>query len=132
MKRKIIYVFLSILFLGLAIKVGINVGGTAERERLDMEYVAAYGELTASTTLVHVCLLEYLRSGANDKAEDILENVLDNDLSGLGVHLSKPQGLTDEMKGAALAAKKYREKYPMHKVHQNLAESVHRVLEGVK
>lgn len=132
MKLRILYIVIVILLLGMAVKIGVQVGSKAEREKLDKVYLSSYGGLTATEAIVHVRLLEHLRSGSNDKAEEMLENMLDNDLSGLAVHLSEPQGLSDEMKDAVIRAKEYREKYPTHKVSSNLANSVQRVLDSVK
>jgi len=86
---------------------------------------------SASTSLyLRVRLLKTLHSGQIDQGEDMLEKLIDADLSTLALYKKiPPNQRNSEIIDSIRSAKEYRKAFPQHLVHPNIANSVKTALD---
>lgn len=86
----------------------------------------------ASELKARISLLESIQAGKYEKAQKLLEALVDNDLSTIAIYVNSQPAQQDAFIIEAIkVAKHYREKNPDYKVVPNLANSVKTTLDYV-
>lgn len=114
---------------------GIRVGNYQTTKRVDRQIQKSLYALEATEVKNQVMLLELLKAGDYNIAQNRLEAFLDVGLAGLALYVKKPPLNPDmedkEIIEAISIAKKYREKYPGHQVNSTFENSVKKTLDYV-
>jgi hypothetical protein len=121
MWKRIRIIVLALLVIGISLATGIYIGSSRTIKFVYNDSLSS-AELGISTN-IHT--LEMLRKGETEKAEELLESLIDVQVGHLGVSTNSSL-LGDKAKvlEAIRLAKEYRAKYPGHKVNPTLNNSV--------
>ena len=112
---------------------GVSFGGDKTSEKSDKYISDVLLPKVASTNIeVRITLLELLNSGDVATVQKRLEALVDNDLAQLTLYVNNPPlKLDTDVIEAIKIAKKYREKYPEHRINPNIEKSVKKTLDFV-
>lgn len=106
----------------------LMLGYRAGRKKATDFFLQQYMEGNLTTLRTKIKVAELLKTNQNEKAEELLETLIDVDVSSLGVEVNmKPYApIRQEILQSIKEAKAYREKWssPTHKVNVNLKRGV--------
>ncbi|WP_225071930.1 hypothetical protein [Desulfuromonas sp. CSMB_57] len=132
------YLFKALVFVLVAsgfYYAGIRVGNYQTTKRIDRQIEKSLYALDATEIRNQVMLLELLKAGDYNMAQNRLEAFLDVGLAGLALYVNNPPLNPDsedkEIIEAISIAKNYREKYPGHQVNSTFENSVKKTLDYV-
>ncbi len=131
---KIVRFYLPIIVLVLvAAYVGFVFGGHKRQGKIERQLeLINYGSW-ATDVNVNMRLIDLIEAKKYDKAQNLLENLLDDTLACLCLYDKlAPTYLDQKIFDAIALAKKHRSEYPGHKVNPTLATSVERAFKITK
>jgi hypothetical protein len=133
-----LYLFKVLVFVVAAAGIfyaGIRVGNYQTTKRIDKLMEKSLYSLDATEIKNHVMLLELIKACDYNMAQKRLEAFLDVGLAGLALYVNNPPLNPDrndkEIFESISIAKKYREKYPGHRVNRTFENSVKKTLDYV-
>jgi hypothetical protein len=121
MKTRVLQILSVLLLMYVSLRLGAKAGATKTFDG----YLTQHVGYVATETNARVKVLEQLKAGNTKKAEELLENLMDNDIGFLGV-IADNKHITDksELMAAIRTAKAYRAKYPDHHVSPTMKGGV--------
>lgn len=132
------YLFAVLVFVVAAAGIfyaGIRVGNYQTTKRIDKLMEKSLHSLDATEIKNQVMILELIKNGDYNMAQKRLEAFLDVGLAGLALYVNNPPLNPDredkDIIEAIIVAKKYREKYPGHRVNSTFEISVKKTLDYV-
>ena len=132
------YLFAVLVFVVAAAGIfyaGIRVGNYQATKRIDKLIKKSLHSLDATEIKNQVMILELIKAGDFNMAQKRLEAFLDVGLAGLALYVNNPPLNPDrddkDIIEAIRVAKKYREKYPSHRVNSTFENSVKKTLDYV-
>jgi hypothetical protein len=132
MKRYLQIIALFVMVIGIFL-IGKKVGSHNTSEKLDKLFFESFISLVATDVKGKVELLELIKSGNCTKAHERIESYLDIGLADIAVYVNmRPIKPDSNVIEAISLAKKYREKYPGHRVNNVIENSVNKTLDYVK
>ncbi|MDD2335649.1 MAG: hypothetical protein PHD01_03635 [Geobacteraceae bacterium] len=132
MKRYLQIIALFVMAIGVFL-IGIKVGSHNTSEKVDKLFFESFISLVATDVKGKVELLELIKDGNCTKAQERIESYLDIGLADIAVYVNKkPLKPDNNVIEAISLAKKYREKYPGHRVNNVIKNSVTKTLDYVK
>ncbi len=133
MQSKLHQIVKLMLLCLLMLFLGFKIGNKYAVHKLDKYYGTLLYNTTGSELNINVALAQYLKNSEIDKANKILEYLIDADLLALSPYDTMPaEERNQDVLKAIKSAKLYREKYPDHKVDNKLSGSIQRVFNLVK
>lgn len=131
MKRYLKLVGVVVAAAGIFL-VGVGVGNHNTAIRLDKYFYTLVLSGSATELKVRIKLMELLKHDDYIQALEILENLVDADLAQLALYVNNPPPTPDkDIIEAIVISKKYREKYPGHRVNRTFENSVKKTLDYV-
>lgn len=129
MLTKIILPFLA----GVLVFVcGLYLGySKSAKQSANVNVSATYDDSISIKLKNEVKLLKHLNDGEIDIAKDMLETLLDADVSYLGVKLLKTNTAEKNVLDALTEAKEYRQKYSAHKPNKAVSKTVEETFEKI-
>lgn len=129
--------YLKLLVLVVAVIcifiLGAGFGYMKATDRFDKYTASALYDSAATEVKGRVGLLELLKNGNYDKAQNRLEALVDVDLGILTLYVNDPPlKQNNDVVEAIKIAKKYREKHPGHRINPITENSVKKTLDFVK
>jgi len=127
MKVNIRYIALFLVSFCLVGVGGFIIGSHLAQDKLNKYFTKLNYTANATEIISDVKLLKLIRSGKVDEAVELLETLLDVNLSGLALYDKiAPNERDKEIIDAIITAKRYRVAYSLHKVNQKLDDSVNK------
>lgn len=124
MIKKILYIIALLVGMWVLIMIGYSVGS----RKTSNYFLSQYMEGSLSNLHSKIKVAELLKTNQKEKAEELLETLIDVDVSSLGVEVNlKPYTpIRQEILQSIKEAKAYRTKWtsPTHTVNKNLKRGV--------
>lgn len=125
--------FAVIVSVVLIFYIGMLVGSYNASNKINRLVENSLYGLDATQIKIQTGLLELLKAGDYDTAQNKLERYLDVSLSDLAPYVDRSDlNNNKEINDAIIAAKKYRQQYPGHKINPVMKKEVNKTLEFAK
>jgi len=132
MKRYVKW-FAAIVSVVLIFFIGMLVGSYNASKKINRLVEISLYTLDATQIKLQIGLLKLLKAGDYDTAQTKLERYLDVSLSNLAPYVIKADLKNNkEINDAIIAAKKYRQQHPGHKINPVMEKSVNKTLDFVE